>query len=76
MSEKKLNFRRKKTAEPAVKESSKKEQTEKETEENKKGRSLSDSDCKLVVGGTNPPGNDSSEGWGGGLLDEGDVDIT
>lgn len=76
--EKKLNFQRKKTVESEAKKNKKKKptDTEKEMEENKEAVSLTDSDCKMVVGGTNSSENDSSDQWGGGLMDEGDVDIT
>ena len=70
--EKKRKFLNKKAAK-AMRDQ-KKEQSEKE--ENMEPVSLSDSDFQKVTGGTDSSGDGSSGQWGGGLLDEGDVDIT
>ena len=74
MNEKKLKFLRKKAEDPKTMNDPQKEQAEKK--EGREPVSLSDSDFRKVTGGTDSSGKDSSDQWGGGLLDEGDVDIT
>lgn len=74
MNEKKLKFLSKKAEGSKAMKDQQKEQTEKK--ENMEAVSLCDSDFRKVTGGTDSAGEGSSDQWGGGLLDEGDVDIT